>query len=93
MKQAIILTLIFLWAFVFGGYCYYFSRIAIPDKVAERHIAAQQKALDRVPTIEEIQRKIGAKEDGIVGPNTITLWEKAINQQYADEIIARMEKE
>lgn len=56
----------------------------------ERYIVEQQKALDRVPTIKELQHKVGAEEDGVVGPNTIALWKKAINNQYAIESFARM---
>ena len=37
-----------------------------------------------LPTIEQIQRAVGAKPDGIVGQDTIRLWDLAVCQHYAD---------
>ena len=68
---------------------FYFGRLA-RDYPAERQIVAQQKALARIPTIKEIQRKVGAEPDGIVGPNTIELWDKKTCDQYAVESFERM---
>lgn len=84
-----IITLIFLVIAAFAYFCSTQARYF----TAERQIAAQQKALDRVPTIKEIQRKVGAKEDGVVEPNTIALWERAINNQYAVESFNRMARD
>jgi len=82
----VIITLIFAGSFWFG---YWISSQA-RDDVAERQIAAQQKALDRIPTFKELQRKVGAEPDGIIGPKSIALWDKAICQQEFEESIALM---
>lgn len=86
----IIITLIFAGVFWFA---YWLGRQARPDEIAERHIATQQKALDRIPTFKEIQHKVGAEPDGIIGPDTIAKWDKAICNQEAVNSINRMEKE
>lgn len=39
-----------------------------------------------IPTLSEIQRMVGAKDDGIYGPETKRLWDKALNNQYAYRI-------
>lgn len=83
----IIITAIIIGVLAFSVWLSYQVR---PDEVAERHIATQRVALDRVPTIKQLQQAVGAKPDGIVGPNTISLWKKAINTQYAVESIERM---
>ena len=41
---------------------------------------------DRLPTIEEIQTKVGVEPDGIIGPKTICAWEREINNQYALDV-------
>lgn len=91
MKLKLYLTVLVLTAFLFGLICGMQAR-RYPDPFAERHIVAQQAALDRTPTIKEIQRKVGAKEDGIVGPETLAKWDEAICTQYAIESIERMAK-
>jgi len=90
MKTAIS-TILAALIFGFGYWC---SQIAhrYPGQIAERYIKAQQEALDKVPTFREIQRMVGAKEDGIIGPNTIAKWEKAICNQYAIEAMEKMAK-
>ena len=80
MKKVI--TLIFCIIFAFAYFC---SRQARPDPMTERKMAVMQKALDRTPSIKDIQRRIGAEPDGIIGPNTIELWDKAICQQEASK--------
>lgn len=60
--------------------------------VQERHIANQQQALDRVPSFRQLQRMVGAVEDGVIGPNTIALWDLAICNQVAIEAMERMSK-
>lgn len=89
-KMKKIITLIFL---VIAAFAYFCSLPARPDKTTKRHIAVLQKALDRTSTIKEIQHKIGAKPDGIIGPNTIALWKKAINDQYAIESFNKMARD
>jgi hypothetical protein len=37
-----------------------------------------------LPTIRQVQQAVGAEPDGIIGPETIRLWDLAICQQYAD---------
>lgn len=88
MRIKITISLIWSIVAVFAFFCGRLAR----DYPAERHIKAQQEALDRVPTFKELQKKVGAVEDGIIGPNTIALWEKAICNQYAIEAIERMAK-
>lgn len=89
-----IVYLVVTWALVFAfGYAFSQQANKYPDSfntTTDRHIAVLQKALDRIPTIKEIQRRIGAKEDGVIGPNTISLWKKAVNNQYASEAMERM---
>ena len=41
-----------------------------------------QAQLDQVPEIEDFQRKIGAKPDGILGPNMQLKWEQARGNQH-----------
>ena len=38
-----------------------------------------------IPSIEEIQERIGAKPDGIIGPQTIKKWDAALGNQSADQ--------
>lgn len=87
--KPIITTIIFIGVVIFAFFCGTQAN-RWPDPTAERQIAVIQKVLDRCPTIKDIQQRIGAKEDGIVGPNTISLWKKAINNQYAIESFNRM---
>ena len=68
----------------------YLLGLMTPDQVAERHIADQQTALNRVPTFRQLQRMVGAVEDGVIGPNTIALWGNALCNQYAIEAMERM---
>ena len=68
----------------------YLLGLITPDQAADRHIANQQAALNRVPTFRQLQRMVGAIEDGIIGPNTLALWEEVICNQYAIEAMERM---
>ena len=38
----------------------------------------------RIPTIQEVQIMVGAVPDGIVGKETLRLWELAICNQFAE---------
>lgn len=40
-----------------------------------------------IPTVKEIQKKLGVKEDGICGQATREAWDLAICQKYADVFI------
>ena len=44
-----------------------------------------KKKTQRLPSIMEIQERIGATPDGILGPQTQQLWDAAICDQYANE--------
>ena len=44
---------------------------------------ADRCTLTAVPTIEEIQRLVGANPDGKLGPETKAKWDRAICDQYA----------
>lgn len=88
MKKIIIITLIFAAVLALDFMAVVRARKII--NVQERHIAEQQKALDRVPTFTELQEMVGAEPDGIIGPNTIEKWERKICGQYAVEAIDRM---
>lgn len=59
-----------------------------------RHITEQQKYIaeleSHVPIFEELQEMVGAEEDGIIGPNTIEKWDKAICNQEAVKMFERM---
>jgi len=56
-------------------------------------LASAQILLQRIPTIEDIQEKIGAKPDGKLCPQwndpnhseTQQCWERALGNQYADK--------
>ena len=50
-------------------------------------------ALDTLPSIQEVQRRIGAKIDGKLGPETQKLWDKLVCQQSCDWTVANMLKE
>lgn len=44
-------------------------------------------AVDRLPSLAEIQSRIGAKPDGKYGPETERLWNEALgNRHYADAL-------
>jgi len=58
-------------ALLIAGWVGWLCRDARPDPPAP------------LPTIEEIQRRIGAKPDGILGPETQAKWERAICDSYA----------
>lgn len=97
MRTYIVLIIIFIMLLVLAGIvgsyeakCFdYQVYIALRD----RHIAEQQVALDRIPTIKQLQKMVGAEPDGVIGPNTIKLWEKAINNQEYKKMIERMSNE
>ena len=38
-----------------------------------------------IKPIEDLQRQVGAEPDGIIGPNTIAKYEKALCDQYAEQ--------
>ena len=42
-----------------------------------------KEAHDRIPTIRDVQKMVGAFEDGKFGPETEYLWNKAICNQIA----------
>ena len=44
-------------------------------------VKSLQAQLDQVPSIEAFQRMIGAKPDGIPGPETIRKWKEALEKQ------------
>lgn len=69
---------------------WYVAQYCKDESVFERHIEAQQKALDRVPTFRELQKKVGAEPDGIIGPDTIARWEREICNRHTREAMARM---
>lgn len=81
--------------FVVGIAGYLLGLITAPnDDVADRHIQAQQAYIyyleNHIPTFREFQKKVGAEQDGIIGPNTIAKWERKICDQYAIESMNRM---
>ncbi len=45
--------------------------------------------LDVLPSLEQIQERIGAVPDGIWGEETMMKWDMAICQQYADLYITK----
>lgn len=57
--------------------------------VSDRYIAEQRDYIMRlenhVPTKRELQAKIGAEQDGIIGPNSLAKWDKAIGNQSAEK--------
>jgi hypothetical protein len=38
---------------------------------------------EKIPSVRDIQRMVGAKEDGRIGKDTIEKWDAAICNQYA----------
>ncbi len=48
-----------------------------------RHCGVDREAHDKLPTIEEIQKQIGATPDGKLGKETEKLWNLAICNQSA----------
>ena len=42
-----------------------------------------------VPGLPEIQRMVGAKDDGMYGPETKEKWKRAVNDQFAVEEFRR----
>jgi hypothetical protein len=43
----------------------------------------EKQVSDHIPTIEQIQLLVGAEPDGKLGPETISKWKLAVNDQYA----------
>lgn len=88
-----IITLIFCIIFAFAYFCSQLAR----NGAAERHIKVQQAhinyLMNHAPTFRELQEKVGAEPDGIIGPNTIALWDKAICDQYAIESFNQMARD
>jgi len=46
-------------------------------------VKVEKSIPDPLPTIQEIQERVGANPDGILGPETQKLWDKEICNQYA----------
>jgi len=53
--------------------------------------AAENKG-NRIPSISELQVLIGAEPDGIIGPETLRKWEKALCDQYSQPYFETMKK-
>ena len=43
-----------------------------------------QEQKQKIPTITELQLMVGAEPDGIIGKETLRLWETALCNQYAE---------
>jgi hypothetical protein len=48
-----------------------------------RDCGVDREAHDKVPTIKDVQKMVGAFEDGKFGPETEYLWNRAICNQIA----------
>ena len=51
-----------------------------------RHCGVEPQVETRIPTFKDVQRMVGAEPDGIIGPETIAKWDKAVCNQYANEL-------
>jgi len=69
--KAIVFSL-FLAVFAFGYIC---------GSQARRY--PEPFRTSKVPTFKQVQVMVGAEPDGIIGPNTIAKWDKAICNQEA----------
>lgn len=45
-----------------------------------------------LPTIQEIQERVGAVPDGRLGPETQEKWDRAVNNQWYEKVVGRMPK-
>ena len=45
----------------------------------------------RLPSLAEIQEMVGAKPDGVYGPETERLWAEALGNRYYKDSLERME--
>lgn len=73
--------ILFLYLFVFNV-----SRVQRKISNLERQIVTLvEMQAHRILTIEEIQILVGAEVDGILGPNTLKKWDKALCDQSAAE--------
>jgi len=50
-----------------------------------RSCGVKKGVTDKLPTIEEIQQRVGATVDGKLGKETEKLWNQAICNQYASQ--------
>lgn len=50
-----------------------------------KNCCIEKEAHDRLPTIEEIQKQVGVTPDSKLGKTTENAWNRAINNQYAQE--------
>lgn len=56
---------------------------------SKREVIVEPQIQDVLPTIEEIQQRVGAQPDGKLGKETQKKWEAAINNKYANEYFKR----
>jgi len=50
------------------------------------HCAVEPQVEKRIPALEDIQKMVGAKPDGIYGKETQEKWDEAICSQYAKDM-------
>ena len=58
---------------------------APPIKIYDSNAALEQVLTHRIPTIEQLQKAVGAEPDGIWGKDSQAKWAEIICQQYADD--------
>jgi hypothetical protein len=77
LKEILIFAQKMLGMTVFGLFCVFFGWTLNGKYGVEKQVK------DSLPTIEEIQRRIGANPDGRLGSETQAKWELALCDQYA----------
>ena len=55
------------------------------DTTKQPHPTITEERKTPLPTIEDIQRRVGATPDGKLGPETQDKWERALCDQFAAE--------
>jgi hypothetical protein len=68
------------------SYCLYWQKAELD--ICDRHIEAQQDYIFRlenyVPTVFDLQERLGVEQDGILGPVTIQAWDERTVRQFED---------
>ena len=80
------IQLLIIIAIAFALICMVHEKMKSEDRVMD------ESATDGLPSLEEVQERVGAKVDGIYGPETKRLWNKAICDKLAVEMIERQER-
>ncbi len=76
----VLLVIVALWSCIAG------IIIGPEPQVYDSNEFIEQALVQRVPTVTQMQRAVGAEPDGFWGKDSQAKWEERICQQYADDM-------